>query len=375
MMRKWIYIALILTLFALIAPEISPKKTTVAQEASQALTLYAVTVYNRPDRDSSIIGILTPQAKVLLEARNINTTWVLGRSADGTIRGWIESRYLQLASETEVQKLLFSNEVVFIPSSTDLSTTYDTINLSDYPIIPSIMGQARTIYERGQQSGADQHVVSKIGDCISDNQHFLSPFGTNQYNLGRYHGLESVIRHFREALAYDSLAAYDGLVTNAVLDPLFANPLACLPGESPLRCEYRIHRPSAAIIMFGAQDLLFTSAEDFDRNLRQIIHETVQAGVVPILSTFPGNLEHWEQSIRYNQIVVKVAQDYDIPLMNLWHALYSLPNRGLNADGRHLSLPITNSGDFDPSNLQRGYPMRNLIALQSLDAVWQNVMY
>ncbi len=374
-MRKWTHFTLIACVWALIVPAILRGRPAAAQDLLQARTSYAVTVYSRPDRTGAIVGVLPPQAKVLLEARNVDMTWVLGRSADGMVRGWVESRYLEVGTASDTPKLLFSNESIFAAPATDLDLTYRTIDLSDYPILPADMGQARAIYERGQQRGADPRAISKIGDCISDNQHFLSPFGLDEYHLASYGGLEPVIRHFHEALAYDSLAAYDGLVTGAVLDSTFANPQSCLPGESPLRCEYRVHRPSVAIIMFGAQDLLFTPAEDFDRNLRQIVHETIQAGVLPIMSTFPGNLEHWDESIRYNQIVVKVALDYDVPLINLWRALYNLPNHGLNADGRHLSLPLTTSGDFSPDNLQRGYPLRNLITLQALDTVWRAVMY
>jgi hypothetical protein len=73
--------------------------------------------------------------------------------------------------------------------------------------------------------------------------------------------------------------------------------------------------------------------------------------------------------------VVQVALDYEIPLMNLWQALDPLPNHGLNQDGRHLSLPLTASGDLVGTNLQQGYPMRNLVTLQSLDAIWRSVMH
>jgi len=98
--------------------------------------------------------------------------------------------------------------------------------------------------------------------------------------------------------------------------------------------------------MFGAQDVLFTNDEDFDLSLRHIVHETIQAGVIPILSTFPGNVERWDQSVAYNQIVVQIAVDYQIPLINLWLALDSLPGHGLNTDGRHLSVPITSAGIY-----------------------------
>jgi hypothetical protein len=98
-------------------------------------------------------------------------------------------------------------------------------------------------------------------------------------------------------------------------------------------------------------------------------------GVIPVLSTFPNNIAMWDQSIQYNQIVVQIALDYNIPLLNLWRALEQAPNHGLNDDGRHLSHPITTSGDLTADNLQRGYPLRNLVTLQTLDAIWRGVMY
>lgn len=375
MARKFAHLILVITVLVFFLPWTRHLRSTMAQENVQALAKYALTIYSEADRSSAIVGVLVPQAKVILEARNADTSWVLGRSTDGTVRGWMESRYLALNPNSNVPQLLYSNEAMFVQDTASETTPYDMVSLDDYPIIPTSTGQARAIFERSQTYIRNQHTISKIGDCISDNQHFLSPFGLDQYALGSYGSLQPVIDHFSESLAYTSLAAYDGLVTSAVLDPIFANPTACLPGETPLHCEYRVHQPSVAIIMFGAQDLLFTPPDDFDRNLRRIMHETIQAGIVPILSTFPGNLERWEQSIQYNQIVVAVALDYDIPLMNLWRALYTLPNYGLNYDGRHLSLPITRSGDLTPDNLQRGYPMRNLVTLQALDVVWRSAMY
>jgi hypothetical protein len=371
MLRKLGLIILILTLTL---PLPSTASTTGAQSLPQALTHYALTVYSGPDRSAPIIGVMTPQAKILLEARNIDTAWVLGHSTDGKTRGWMESRFLEFAPGVNLPNLLVSNETMFVPVAEPPDAAYRAINLADYSIIPTAMSRAREIFEMGQLYGMNPHVLSKVGDCITDNPRFLYPFGLNEYKLGNYVQLQAVIDHFSESLAYNSLAAYDGLVTTAVLDPIFANPGACLAGESPLHCEYRVHRPSVAIIMFGSQDLLFTSAEDFDLNLRHIVYETIQAGVIPILSTFPGNLNMWDQSIQYNQIVVQIALDYNIPLINLWLALESLPNHGLNTDGRHLSVPITSAGDLTGNNLRRGYTLRNLITLEALETVWRSAM-
>ncbi len=363
-------------LFRLIALSVAlmlatPTITLHAQDLVHARAYYAVPLYARADPSSAAVGVLLPQTDVVVEARSPDARLLLVRAADG-VRGWAERGRLALGDVPDVYTLPVSFEELFIPPSAP--SDYRSIDLFAYPVVPANLGRAREIYQRGQALGRDPHAVSKVGDCISDNQHFLSPFGLGNYNLGRYGYLQGVVSHFRASLALTSLAAYNGLVTDAVLDPIFANPLACQEGESPLRCEYRVHNPSVAVIMFGAQDMLFVSPQDFERNLRQIVHESIQAGVVPILSTFPGNLAHWETAVQYNQIVVRVALDYDVPLMNFWRALHDLPNRGLNTDGRHLSLPLTTSGDLSDANLQRGYPLRNLVTLQALDAVWRGAL-
>ena len=68
--------------------------------------------------------------------------------------------------------------------------------------------------------------------------------------------------------------------------------------------------------------------------------------------------------------------DYDIPLINLWLALELLPNEGLEPDGFHLDLPPGDTAcHLTGDNLQNGYPMRNLVTLQTLDAVMRGSMY
>jgi hypothetical protein len=78
-----------------------------------------------------------------------------------------------------------------------------------------------------------------------------------------------------------------------------------------------------------------------------------------------------EKTKQLNQIVVKVAQDYAIPLVNLNRALGELPNDGVDPnDTTHLSTPADKAVDvFTPANLQYGFTMRNLVTLQALDEV------
>jgi hypothetical protein len=127
--------------------------------------------------------------------------------------------------------------------------------------------------------------------------------------------------------------------------------------------------------MFGTSDLLVMTAYEFDFYLRDIVEQSIAAGVIPVLSTFPGNQGFPNHTILFNQIVVRVALDYDVPLINLWLALERLPNQGLEEDGFHLGEPLAgNSCVLVGENLQTGYPTRNLVTLQSLDAIWRSSM-
>ncbi len=248
------------------------------------------------------------------------------------------------------------------------------IDLAAYPIIPASTGQAEAVFQQGQRQGRARYVVAKVGDCNSIEWFFLHPFGLNEYDLGEYAELQGVVDYFAESFAYRTYAAHNGLNASAVLDPTWADPSVCLPGETPLACEYRLHNPAVAIIMFGTNDMLVLTAVQFDHALRRVVATTMQAGVVPVLSTFPRHLSFPDRSILFNQIVVRVALDYNIPLVNLWLALEPLPAHGIAEDGFHLSGPLTRAGDLSEPNLQTGYPVRNLVTLQALDVIWRTVI-
>lgn len=248
------------------------------------------------------------------------------------------------------------------------------IDLAAYPIVSLPPYSAYEVFRRGQRLGRDPHVLSKVGDCNSAEWLFLYPFGEGRYQLGSYADLQGVIEQFKDSFAFRSYAAHNGLNVLAVQEPLWADPDSCLIGETPLQCEYRLHNPSLAVIMFGTNDMLVLTPEQFDHNLRRVVVQTIEAGIIPILSTFPRNLAHAERSVRFNQIVVLVALDMNIPLINLWSALEPLPRHGIDDDGYHLNGPITSAGDFtSQANLQTGYPQRNLVTLQAIDVLWRSI--
>ena len=173
-----------------------------------------------------------------------------------------------------------------------------------------------------------------------------------------------------------SLAAKGGWSTFAVLGSTTADPSVCHAHESPLLCEYRLVRPAVALILLGTNDVLDTSDDAYRANLRRIVSDSLGQGVIPVLSTIPPfQRAGYEGRVgTFNAIIAAVAQEYDVPVWHYWEALQSLPNQGMGPDGVHPSAAPAPAG-FTPENLQYGFTVRNLTALQVLDAVWRQALY
>lgn len=261
------------------------------------------------------------------------------------------------------------------PGGFDVATVKD-IRVEALPIIPTISDNAIAIYKAGIAAGNHANAFSKLGDCMTENPYFLGPFGSGQYDLAAYSPLKRVIDQYgHEAFARPSLAAAGGFNVAGPLDPTWSNPKACQAGESPIECEYRNNKPTIVVIMFGTNDVAYTDADTFNYYLRSLVAASIDKRILPLLSTFPTRPENVDKSYQLNQIAIKVAQDYDIPIMNLNRALEPLPNHGVNAqDTQHLSVPPDNRVDvFSEANLQYGFTVRNLITLQAIDAVLTKV--
>jgi hypothetical protein len=264
--------------------------------------------------------------------------------------------------------------------------TVTDINLGDYPVIPEVRPALRAVYQAGLARGNNPHVFSKLGDCNTENPNFLGPFADGEYDLGEFAYLQDVIDQFagypargdgweQDSFATIGFAAASGFNVAGPLDPTWANPQWCAAGESPVRCEYRVARPTFAVIMFGTNDVTYTEPDAYNFYLRAIVSETLDHDIVPILSTFPTRPEDPDKSRLLNQIVVRTALDYGLPLMNLNRALEPLPHHGVDpADTIHLTVPADQRVDvFSEANLQAGFTVRNLVTLQALDAVWRAV--
>jgi hypothetical protein len=267
------------------------------------------------------------------------------------------------------------------PSST-ASLTPDTRlspdDWQDWPVIPLVSARARQVYQRGMAAGNNPRRFSKVGDCQNITSHFLAAFDNpRDYDLGAtYQDLQPAIDWFAGSWGRESQAVRSGFNVAAVLATFQADPKACQLSETPLACELRLYKPSIALVSMETW-WAGKKADDYEKYLRQIVEYALSQNVLPVLATKADNLEG-DNSI--NRAIAQVAYDYDLPLWNFWRAAQPLPEHGLQADGFHLTHDPARPDDpllfkrlSDPKAEQVGWPVRNITALEALDAVWRGV--
>ncbi len=262
-----------------------------------------------------------------------------------------------------------------IPSPSPTATLAPAAWLS-IPVVPaSVSNRMIEIYQDGLARGRDPSRFSKIGDCQNITPYFLAMFSDpTKYRLGdQYAYLQPTIDHFSTSWARKSVATHGGFNAATVLSPfwtLVSRPGECQQGETPAACELRINNASFAII--SMEETWSGDFVKYDHYMRMLVEYVLSQDVVPMIAT---RAELPNAPISINAIVVQIADDYGIPLWNFGAAAATLPNNGLSADGFHLT-PGTVEGNYyfdDPARMELGWTVRNLTALQAIDAVYRGV--
>ena len=283
----------------------------------------------------------------------------------------IEAIIASADSKTDVSQkpTLLSTQAneAFTPQATiDNSTPTPDLRISaehwqQWPIIPEITNNAIVIYARGIQAKVGSKSFSKIGDCQNIKEAFLGIYDLE----GRYFlwedelSWQETIDNFKGYFNRDGMAIEQGLNVAAALSPLHADPDVCNTSESPLQCELRNANPSFAFISFERWWQKETPPEVYEKYLRIVIQSTIDHGTVPILITKADNVEGKHQ---INQIIAKLAFEFDIPLYNWWRAAQLLPHRGIDPDrddGFHISVDA--------------WDKRSYYALETLDILWKGL--
>jgi hypothetical protein len=254
--------------------------------------------------------------------------------------------------------------VTFTPTNLPTSTSYARLAANfwrKWPIVPEFSAHAQQIlYEAIRNPGLDPHVFSKVGDCQMTAGTFLAGYANGIYSIPD--GMEKTVQWFSGSMIADDITAVNGYGINTILDPAFglaAGHNQCLVDETPLDCELRTRRPMIVLIGMGTNWIPHGEAS-FEKHLREVVDTVLKTGALPILATKADNVEgDW----KLNQVIVQVAYDYDLPLVNVWRSVQDLPHHGLERAPRQVYL----TGD--------GWMKRNDAWLVTLDKVYKILGY
>jgi uncharacterized protein YjdB len=268
-----------------------------------------------------------------------------------------------------------------------VSSPQPTFNLMDYPVVPQIPQSMATSLNQLYQSGVTNFgnragAFSKIGDDAMASSNFMVPFAAaGQYDLGNFGSLQATIDFFGgtpvrsdtsiNSFNATSIAAGGGYGIDSLSGPAPAGPPCdAVGGGTLLSCELQLTKPSIAVISFSAANVTYMPPEQFRGELQSLVADMLSNyGVIPVLATIPaGNGYSTEQLAEYNRAIVEVASQSGItgvPLWNLWRAMQE---RGI---GDPNSVAPQGPANFTDAALSYGYNIRNLTALQVLEAVRQ----
>ena len=227
--------------------------------------------------------------------------------------------------------------------------------------MPETSQRILQIYADGQAQGRNPHNFSVIGDCQSIPFVFMGPFGRGELEPDSVESfLWDAINQFKDSFNHWSVTSRGGFTAASILNPLQSDPYYCKPGETPLTCEYRLNNPAFAFITLETW-LDLKTVDRYETYLRQILDYVIEHGTIPILLTKGDSAEVLNGKYVINPAIVRVARDYDIPVINFWRSAQYITNKGIDParEGFHLS--------------QEGYNLKNTLALRALYIIWQAV--
>ena len=215
--------------------------------------------------------------------------------------------------------------------------------------------------------GRRRDVFLKTGASNTDTPWFLSCFA-RAHDLGQHQALAPIVARFSRVVV-DPTGATSWSRDSVAATPGWHVASATTGSPSPLEQEIAQLQPAFAIIMFGTNDVGITGVATFEQRMTDLVRSLADQGIVPILNTIPPRADdvRWERETRaLNQVLRAIARSEDLPLLDVYAAVVDLPGHALQADGIHLSPGVPGSCQLTGANLERGFPVRNLVTLEAL---------
>lgn len=246
------------------------------------------------------------------------------------------------------------------------------MELSVVPFDDATTAHVRAVFAEGARAGLHGDVFAKLGDSITESASYLKDIGHGWYELGPWSRLEPVVRYFRRrsfngdaennSFSRASASATAGWTTAALL---------AADGHCPVEIELDATHAAFAVLMIGTNDAERSTAQVFERNLREIVTRVEARKVVLVLSTIPDQMsspEAGRRGLEINGVIRRVAAERHLPLSEYWAAMQGLPHRGIDPDNVHPSVFTSSNhnvaaGIFTDAALASGYNVRNLTTL------------
>ncbi|MEX2161185.1 MAG: hypothetical protein WD751_04645 [Anaerolineales bacterium] len=243
------------------------------------------------------------------------------------------------------------------PAASEVSsaTPAATADWKSWPMLPTVSAELKAVYQLGLENGNDPHAFSILGDCQSQPDVFLGLYDSDPAAVADLPDhLQETVRFFSGSFDRYSPTVKDATTTGALLWGEWNDNKEglCEPGETPLDCELRVHRPSIVIIHIGTH----WETRNY-KYLTIIVEKIIEHGAVPVLATKADDRELDE---RVNEDVAALAEELGLPVWNFWAAVQGLTIGGLDPDS---TWELTGEA----------LEIHRLSALEALDAVWRAV--
>jgi uncharacterized protein YraI len=319
-----------------------------------------------PGPDYTQVGVVPPRTTVAVAGRDGAGRWIL-IDYNG-VQGWIAGWYCDIAgtlSSVPVASVTITPPPPASPVPPPApSDTVEGIVPYNLVMTDAVVSNIRSIYRRGQAYGNNPRAFSRAGDCETMSEVFLRPIGWGEYDLGEFGYLQGVIDYYFDSYAYIGYASHEGFDASSILDPTWADPSICQTGESPLACEYRLHRPAIALILLRTQVADAGPYSQYYNDMRRVVDLTIQRGIIPVISTGPYQAPPLPPVEPMNDSIRQIAAEYNIPLWDFWLTTESLLNHGID-ESNHLTW-MHESAHFYLPSIDKAMTRRNLEALQIL---------
>ena len=249
-----------------------------------------------------------------------------------------------------------------VPSTKATKKTTKKVKEAPFPAwVPKITPEQRGVWQAAVAAGKDPYFFTVVGDCNSQPPVYLQRLASGQFDASSLSPrMQAIVQQFAKSFGRISLAAKGGFGSAAMMDPAWADGALCTPttGDSAYACELRVSRASIVFISLGTQEQY--DWKNFEKNFRPLIEHAKAKGVLPVLVTKADDIETaaGAESGTINTIIRKLAQEYNVPLLDFFAATRELPYGGL-----------INESDRNFHQSYLGMDRRILVTLQTLAAI------